>query len=334
MRALRPRTILTFAALAALLAGCPGKVPGIPGRSSKVDPNTCGNYAVSDAGRKLKAFLEATVTLETEANRVESVVNESCAIMGRELAMNPADLKGSTDAVCNKVIEELKASMAAGFKADAKLKIQYKPAVCRVNVQAAAEAAAQCEGKASADISAKCTGTCNGTCNGTCRGSGTAGTGGSGGSGDCNGQCDGTCQGSCDGSADVNASAQCKAKAEVQASVDVECTEAELTVEADANIMLDTARAEKALAAIRNGMPRMLSVQARLNPLRSAFTAWASSARELGAAVGDIAGSFQDQAICITGQINAAVSAIAHVEASISVSVSVSASASASAGTN
>jgi hypothetical protein len=62
--------------------------------------------------------------------------------------------------------------------------------------------------------------------------------------------------------------------------------------------------------------------------------AWAKSARELGASVGDIAGSFQDQALCITGQINAAVGALASIEANISVSVSVSASASGAVGTN
>lgn len=335
MFASRTRTLVLVIATAALAVTACGKVPGVPGSGgSKVDPNTCGNYAVSDVGRKLKAFLEATVTVENEATRVESVVNESCVIMGKELGMAEMDLKGSTDAVCNKVIEYLKGSLQANFKAGAKLDIVYKPAVCRVNVQAAAEAAAACEGKATADISAKCTGTCNGKCNGTCQGSGQAGTGGSSGSGDCNGQCNGTCEGRCDGNADVDASAQCKAKAEVTASVDVECTEPELTVNADASIMVDTGKAEATLRAIRNGMPKMLSVQARVRPLEAAVKTWATSAAELGRSVGDVAGSFKDQALCITGQIKAAVSAVTHVQASISVSVSVSASASGAVGTN
>lgn len=336
MLALRPRHVLVLAILSAVaLAGCPKGVPGVPGSGqSKVDPNTCGNYAVSDAGRKVKALLEATVAIEAEAARVAAVVRESCVIMGGELKMPAADLQGSTDAVCNKVIEYLKGSMQANFKAGAKLDIQYQPAVCRVDVRAAAQAAAQCEGKAEADIQARCNGTCNGTCDGTCQGSGSAGTGGSGGSGNCNGTCNGTCQGECDGSADVNASAQCEAKAEVDASVNVQCTEPELTVNASADVIVDTEKAEATLRAIRNGMPKMLSVQARLRPLQAAMTTWVKSAREAGAAVGDIAGSFQDQALCITGQLKAMVSAIASVEANISVSVSVSASASGAVGTN
>ena len=321
-------TLVTVLAMGALAAtGC-GKVPG------KVDPNSCGNYAVSDAGRKLHGFLEATVALEVAANKVESVVKESCVIMGHELKMAESDLSGSTDAVCNKVIENLKAGMSASFKADAKLDIQYKPAVCTVNADIAARAAAQCEAKAEADIGVTCSGTCNGTCDGQCSGSGTAGTGGSSGSGNCNGQCSGTCHGGCDGTADVNASVQCKAEAEVKASVDVECSEPELTVNADASAVLDTSKAELTLAAIRNGMPKMLSIQARLRPLQAAATTWAKSARELGAASGELAQSFKDQALCISGQISGAVAAIAHIEASINVSVSVSASASGSVGTN
>jgi modification target Cys-rich repeat protein len=322
-------TLLAATALAATglaATGCKN-IPGVGGKS-KVDPNSCGNYAVSDAGRKLKAFLEATVALETESARVEAVVKESCAIMGRELQMPANALEGSTDAVCNKVIEALKAGMSASFKADAKLDIKYKPAVCTVNADVAARAAAACEAKAEADIGVTCNGTCNGTCDGTCRG--TAGTGGSG--GNCNGTCDGTCRGGCDGSADVNASAQCKAEAEVKASIDVECTEPELTVDASADAVLDTSKAELTLAAIRNGLPKMLSVQARLRPLQAAVVTWAKSARELGAAGADLAQSFQDQALCISGQIKGAVAAIGHIEASVSVSVSVSASASGSAG--
>jgi modification target Cys-rich repeat protein len=321
-------TLLAAAALASSVAACKN-IPAVGGRS-KVDPNSCGNYAVSDAGRKLKGFLEATVTLETEAARVEAVVKESCSIMGRELQMPAGDLQGSTDAVCTKVIDYLKGSLQANFKADAKLDIKYTPAVCTVNADVAARAAAQCEAKAEADVSVTCNGTCNGTCDGTCKG--TAGTGGS--SGNCNGVCEGRCSGGCDGSADVNASAQCKAEAEVKASVDVQCTEPELTVAADASVMVDTARAEATLNAIRTGMPKMLSVKARLRPLEAATKAWAQSARELGAASGDLAQSFKDQALCISGQISAAVSAITKIEASISVSVSVSARASGSVGTN
>jgi modification target Cys-rich repeat protein len=318
--------VVTAIALAA--TGCKN-IPG-SGGGSKVDPNSCGNYAVSDAGRKLHGFLEATVALENASIEVESVVKSSCVIMGQELKMNDGDLKGSTDAVCNKVIEYLKGSMSANIKADAKLDIHYTPAVCTVKADVAAHAAAACEAKAEADVSVTCSGTCHGTCNGTCKG--TAGTGGN--SGDCNGVCEGSCTGGCDGTADVNASAQCKAEAEVKASVAVECTEPEFTVDLEASAMVDTTKAEATLNAIRKGMPKMLSVQARLRPLGAAFKAWAISARELGSAGRDLASSFKDQALCISGQISGAVAAVGHIEASINVSVSVSASASGTVGTN
>lgn len=331
MRTLPARTLLAAACAAALVAltGCPGaKIPGRGG--SKVDPNTCGNYAVSDAGRKLKAFLEATVKVDTEAQRLVNVVGESCAIMGRELGMAGPDLEGQPKDVCARVYGRLNDDLKVSLKAEAKLNVVYKPAVCTVDLQASARAAAQCEAKAEADVAVTCEGTCHGTCEGTCKGS--AGTGGSG--GECDGVCEGTCRGGCDGSAEVNASAECRAEAEVNASVDMQCTEPEFTVEVDAAAVVDASKAEKALAAMRAGFPKIFSVQARLKPFGSAVTTWAKTAGDLAASASDLAGSFKDQALCISGQIKAAFDAVARVNMSIEVSVEVSASASATAGTN
>lgn len=332
MRTLPARTLFVAACAAAVVAltGCPGG-PKIPGRGgSGVDPNTCGNYAASDAGRKLKAFFEATVKLDTETQRVVNIIGESCAIMGRELGMAGGDLEGTPKVVCDKVFARLNDDLKVSIKAEAKLNVVYKPAVCTVDLQASAQAAAQCEAKAEADIAVTCNGTCNGTCEGTCKGS--AGTGGSG--GDCNGVCEGTCRGGCDGTADVNASAECRAQAEVSASVDVKCTEPEFKVEVDAAMVVDASKADKALAAMRAGFPQIFSVQARLKPLQAATLTWAKTAGDLAGAGADLANSFKDQALCISGQIKAAFDAVARVNASIEVSVEVSASASASAGTN
>ena len=327
MRNLPARSFLAVALATSLatLTGCPGG-PKIPGRGgSNIDPNTCGNYAVSDAGRKLKMFLEATVRLDEESQKVVNVVGESCAIMGRELQMNAGELEGQPKDVCNRVLARLNDDMKVAFKAEASLKVDYKPAVCKVDVQAAARAAAECEGKAEADIQATCNGTCNGTCDGKC-------SGGTGSGGQCNGQCAGTCKGECDGSADVNASAQCEASAEVNASVDVQCTEPELTVEAEASAMVDPTKAEHVIAAIKNGMPKMLSVQARLRPLQAAFETWAKTAGELAASGRDLAQSFQDQALCISGQLAAVGEAVGRIRVNVEVSVEVSASASGSVG--
>lgn len=332
MRTLPARSLFIAACAAAVIAltGCPGgaKIPGQGG--SGVDPNTCGNYAASDAGRKLKAFFEATVKLDAEAQRVVNIVGESCAIMGKELGMADGELKGEPKGVCDRVFARLNDDLKVSVKADAKLKVEYKPAVCTIDLQASASAAAQCEAKAEADIAVTCNGTCSGTCEGTCKGA--AGTGGSG--GNCDGVCEGSCRGGCDGTADVNASAECRAQAEVNASVDMQCTEPEFTAEFEASAIVDASKAEKALNAIRVGFPKIFAVKARLKPLQAATKTWAKTAGDLAAAGRDLASSFQDQALCITGQIKAAFDAVARVNVSIEVSVEVSASASGTAGTN
>ncbi len=331
MRTLPARSLWIAACATAVIAltACPGaKIPGRGGGG--VDPNTCGNYAASDAGRKLKAFLEATVKVDAEATRLVNIIGESCAIMGRELGMAGPELEGQPKDVCARVYERLNADLKVSIKAGAKLNVVYKPAVCTLDLQASASAAAECEAKASADIGMTCNGTCSGTCEGTCKGS--AGTGGSG--GDCNGVCEGSCRGSCDGWAEADASAQCRAKAEVNASVDMTCTEPEFSVDVEAGAIVDASKAEKALSAMRAGFPKVFSVKARLAPFGAAVKTWGKTAAELGSAGRDLANSFKDQALCITGQIKAAVDAVARVNVSIEVSVEVSASASGTAGTN
>jgi hypothetical protein len=339
----------TVAVLAAtlMLAGCPkgglpggdkipggGKVPG--GMGGGLDPDACGGYAASEAGRKLHAFLSATKTLDDTFKSTVEVLKTSCVMMGNELGMTKSQLDGDTKVVCNNVFATIKDNMKVAIKPKAKLNVKYKPAVCTVDVQAAAHAAAECEGKADADVGVKCEGSCSGTCSGTCNGkcAGKAGTGGSGGK--CNGQCEGTCEGSCsggcDGHADVDASAQCKADAEVKASVDVQCTEPELDIDLDAGLMIDASKAKMTISALKKGLPKILSVTARLKPLQAAFTAWAKAAAELKGAASDIANSFKDQALCISGQISAAVGMLTNIQVNVDVSVEVSASASGSIG--
>src|SRR5882757_2297974 len=103
--------VTAFAALVFVIGpgtGCGGKLPGpsVPEKpasldkvptnmpSGEVDPNTCGNYAAVDAGRKLKAFLQAVKDLETTAEETVKVVKQSCIMMGHELGMAEADLTG------------------------------------------------------------------------------------------------------------------------------------------------------------------------------------------------------------------------------------------------
>ena len=305
-----------------------GNVPGgLAGASGEVDPNTCGNYAAMDGGNKLRAFLQATKDLEKTTEETVQVVKQSCEMIGREMGMTDADFRGETKDICAHVYGALRDNMKVSFKGQAALKIKYKPAVCRVNVDAQAKAAAECEGKASADVGATCTGACHGRCDGQC--AGKAGTGGS--AGECNGECKGTCHGECEGHADVKASAQCRASASVKASVDVKCTEAELTVEADAKLVVDKSKAEMVIRALKNGLPKALSIKAHLEPLKGAVEVWAGAAKELKDMGPKFVNSFKDQALCISGQLAAAANLIGKINTNISVSVDVSVSASATA---
>lgn len=259
------------------------KVPA-GGASGEVDPNTCGNYAAVDAGRKLKTFLQAVKDLDTAAIETVKVVKQSCVMMGQELGMPAPDLEGETDSICAKVVTTYQNNLKVSLKPNAKLAIKYKPAVCKVDAQLQAKAAAECQGSA------------------------TAGTGGSSGAGGC------------------------RAAAAVKASLEVQCTPAELTIEADAKLVLDKSKLEMTLKALRNGLPKLLSVKARLEPLQLAVQETVRAGKELAEMGPKFAQSFSDQALCISGQIAAVTKAVPRIEANVSVSVSVSASASATAG--
>jgi hypothetical protein len=342
------RLVLAAAVLAlTTLAGCPGgKMPGggggmpggvpgggnlpggLGGESGMVDPNTCGNYAAMEGGARLKAFLQAVQDLAIATDETVKVVKQSCVMLGQELGMVEADLQGETDVVCAKVYGVIDENMKVAFKAKAALKVTYKPAVCRVNVEATAQAAAQCEGKASADVGATCSGVCRGKCDGQCMGK--AGTGGSG--GECGGECKGTCRGQCEGHADVNASAQCKAHASVKAQASMECTEPELKIATDAKLVVDKAKAEMTVKALQNGLPKLLSIKARMAPIKYAAEAVVASAKDLKDMGPRFVNSFKDQALCIGGQVSAAFNAATRIQANVSVSVEVSASASGSIG--
>jgi hypothetical protein len=342
-------SIILATLLVALLAACPkgkggglgggmpskptvpgsDKVPGgLGGSSGMVDPNTCGNYAASEAGKRFKNFLVAVQDLSKEAEETAKVVKQSCVMLGTELGMVPADLEGETKEVCARVYGEVDKLEKVVIKGKAALKVKYKPAVCTVDIQASAKAAAECEGKASADVKATCSGRCNGKCNGTCKGK--AGTGGN--AGQCDGECQGSCEGKCEGHADVNASAQCKAQASVKANADISCTEPELDIGLDAKLVVDKSKAEKLVKGFKEALPKIFSVKARLANLTYASKNVMAAASELKDMGPKFVNSFKDQALCIGGQVGAAVKAATSIQANVSVSVEVSASASGSVG--
>lgn len=315
--------VLLLGALA--LSAC-GGVPGVPGapgsKASEVDPNTCGNYAASDVGAKLKSFLSATVALDKATLEAEAEMKVSCAAMAKELGVSE---EGDTATVCNAVAESIKEHLSVGLKAGATLTINYEPAVCTINASAAASAAASCEGSASADVSVACEGTCEGKCNGECEGS-------TGSGGECEGVCKGSCEGSCQGYADVDASVECEASAEISASVEAECTEPSLEVTFEAEAVVDAPKVDAVKAALMAGMPQLLTLQAKVKgPLIGAFTTWAKSAKDLAGSSAKLVRSLDDQAACVSGQLAGAASMVAAIKARLDVQVEVSVSVSASA---
>jgi modification target Cys-rich repeat protein len=359
MKRLLFTSMLAVSAIA-IASGCPGgggvpKGPGgLPDRGGgkgSVDPDTCENYAAVEGGMKLRAFLEATVELNKAVLDSEAYLKETCNMMGEKLGM--AKQEGDTGKVCKAVIAELQNHIKVGVKTKSALKVDYKPAVCEVNIDAAADIAAKCEGKASADVGVRCegkcggtcSGSCSGTCNGTCKGTckGKAGTGGN--AGKCDGQCEGTCEGSCsatcqgscsggcEGHADVEASAECKAKADVHANVDAKCTEPEVKVSYEAGVVVDKTKIEQAKAALEVGFGRIMMVQAKMTgPVKGAFTAWAQATKDLAGVSAKLARSLDKQAMCIGGQMSAAFGMLGNIQASVDVQVSVSAEASGSVG--
>jgi len=271
------------------VAGCPGglpskpDVPDRPGGGGSVDPDSCGDYIETDIGKRVHAFLKATVTLDKAVRDAENYVKDTCVMMGEKLAMS--GLEGDTQKVCSAVAKELEAQLKLGVKAKAKLDIEYKPAVCTVDASVVASAQAECAGSAK------------------------AGTGGSASEG------------------------ACASSAQVEAAVNVECTPAELTVDAGASIALDKAALERAVAAIEVGVPRLLLIHAKMTgPVMVAAKAWAKAAESLVSSADKLLTDVGDQVLCVSAQLAAALDMVGQITGSIEISVSVSVEVSGSAG--
>jgi hypothetical protein len=255
-----------------------GQLPGgMTGLSRDIDPDTCGNYAASDAGARLKAFLQATKDLKTVTVETIKVVKQSCIMMGEELGMPPADLAGDdTNGICAKVITTYQNNLKVHFKPKQALKIKLVAPKCTIDVAASASAAAGC---------------------------GTDG-----------------------------ANLQCRAAAAVKASIESKCTEPQLTLDFDPKAAVDAAKLEMTVKAMRNGVPKLLSVGARIKPIDDAVKVWEQSLAAIKDMGSTFVQSFKDQAVCISNQLNLAADAATSIKLDVRVSIEVSASASSSVG--
>jgi hypothetical protein len=294
-----------------------------------INPDGCGKINTSDVGRKLYAFLLASSELDRTSLELENPVRDACIRMANDLGVSAA---GTTKEVCLRAKTELDANLQVSVKTETRLVTKYTPPVCRTDVDFTAGFVAECEARATADINIQCEGRCGGTCRGACDGTCSS----TGPSGECNGTCSGTCRGDCSGScegyANVEASAECKASAEIRATTRTTCTPAKTEVVQEQVTVVDATKWNKAMAAINNGLPALLTASKKLELVGRALVLWVQTGASLAKASGQLAGQLGAQGACVATQLIAVVAAATQIEARISVSVEVSASMSASAG--
>jgi len=324
--------------LVATLAACPPPATGGGAASAggtgtaaggvTVSPDACGTINTSKVGRKIYSFLVASAELDRSTRELEGTVRDACRKMALDLGVSG---EGDTKTVCMRAKAELDANLQISIKHETRLVTRTTPPVCRTDVSLTAGFAAECDARASADINVSCQGTCGGTCNGACDGQCAAGT-----SAQCNGQCNGTCRGRCSGQcqgyANVDASAECKASAEVRATTHTTCTPAKTEIVQQNVTVVDATKWNKAMAAINDGLPVLLTAGKKLELVGKAIVLWVQTGVQLARASGQFFNDLGEHALCAGAQVAAAVAAASNIQARIDVSVQVSASFSASAG--
>jgi hypothetical protein len=316
--------------LVAALAACPaakggGTGSGGGGGAAAINPDGCGKINTSDVGRKLYAFLVASAELDRTSLELETTIR-----MANDLGVSAA---GTTKEVCMRAKTELDANLQVSVKTEQRFVTKYTPPVCKTDVDFTAGFVAECEARASADIKVQCEGRCGGTCNGACDGTcqGSTGAGGTC-NGTCSGTCRGDCSGSCEGYANVDASAECKASAEIRATTRTTCTPAKTEIVQENVTVVDATKWNKAMAAINNGLPAILTASRKLELVGKALVLWVQTGASLVKSSGQFADQLGSHAACVAAQIVGVVAAATQIEARISVSVEVSASVSGSAG--
>jgi hypothetical protein len=211
----------------------------------------CGTIATGDVGisgdARIDGFFTAVGTLNGAVGQIKADFDANIAALA---GLYNIDVSAGIDgAAVDKVIAAIKAEVTANVSGG--LKVDYKPAECKANINVAVKAQAQCEAKAKCDVQAtpgevsvKCEGQCSGSCDAECSGTATCAveapsvscTGSCEGScqldvaasctgtchGTCSGKCDGNCsatdaQGNCTGHCDGKCSANCQGSCEMTA---------------------------------------------------------------------------------------------------------------------
>ncbi|HXU05436.1 MAG TPA: hypothetical protein VN903_30970, partial [Polyangia bacterium] len=215
-----------------VLAGCGG---------SAAKGVTCNSdLGQTDAGRKVRLFIDTSDKLVKAANEIDADMYDVCTGIAADLGIPSAELAppvGQEDvagarakAACTRVKTEIDTIVANDIPTTARLSITYTPAICTIDAALKTTCIEKCEPKTVTvtdlmctpghfygQCSASCTGTCGGSCSGMCQGQCTATCNG-GCSGHCNGMCtgtcsamnaDGTCYGTCTGTCNGSCDATC-----------------------------------------------------------------------------------------------------------------------------
>jgi len=179
-----------------------------------------------DVDVKVKAFLQASLALQTLATSVRQDALTSCSAIATDLGVADTwsaqtDPDMQVQIACNAASTKIQAILSAGASGQASLSIQWTPPECTVDVSATATCQGSCSGQASCtapDVNVACepgqlSGGCTGMCSGSCTASATAPSIACEGSctaectGSCDAQCTGTCMGNCTGKCDGTCSA-------------------------------------------------------------------------------------------------------------------------------
>jgi hypothetical protein len=292
--------ILLSAALLTSLAGCPGGLPDKPTVPDK--PDTSGVPDAPDSGG-------SAVDPDRCGNYASTNIGAKIkTFLKATVALDKAvsDAENHVKLACTDMGKALEMS-------DDKLKGDTRKVCNAVSEKIKADLKASLKAEAALDITykpAECVVDASlvAGAQARCEGSGSTGTGGTSGSG------------------------ACESSAQVEAALAVKCTPAELTIGYKAEVAVDKDKLERAVNALRVGLPKIANVYARLVVIKKAALAWADSAAGLVKAGRSILSDIGDQVLCVSGQLALAADAAAGIVGSIDVSVEVSVEVSGSAG--
>jgi hypothetical protein len=214
------------------LAGCDG---------APASGVTCNSdLGQTDAGRKVRLFVETSNSLVIAANEIDRDMQDVCVGMANDLGIPASEYAppigtennaGSrARAACTRLKTEIDTILREDVPTTARLTLVYTPAVCTLDLQAETKCVETCEpttvtvteymcqpgyfyGECSAQCTGSCTGSCNGqcsaACNGTCSGTCTGGCAGTCSARAADGSCAGTCSGTCNGSCSATCTGTC-----------------------------------------------------------------------------------------------------------------------------